>query len=80
MLPAYGNELILILKGTSLASTITIIELTGQARILASDTYAPIEVFAAAGAVYLALNMALSFGVRLLEGRIRRSGGLAMEG
>lgn len=80
MLPAYGNELILILKGTSLASIITIIELTGQARILASETYAPIEVFAAAGAVYLALNMALSFGVRLLEGRIKRSGGLAMEG
>lgn len=80
MLPAYGNELILILKGTSLASTITIIELTGQARILASETYAPIEVFAAAGAVYLALNMVLSFGVKLLEGRIKRSGGLAMEG
>ncbi|MBN9217304.1 MAG: ABC transporter permease subunit [Mesorhizobium sp.] len=80
MLPAYGNELILMLKGTSLASTITIIELTGQARILASETYAPIEVFLAAGAIYLGLNVVLSFGVRLLEGRVQRSGGFAMEG
>nr|WP_298100147.1 ABC transporter permease [uncultured Shinella sp.] len=80
MLPAYGNELILIIKGTSLASTITIIELTGMARILASRTYAPIEVFISAGIIYLALNIAMTLVVQFMEARLKRGGGFAMEG
>ena len=48
-LPAYGNEIILMLKGTSLASTVTLIDLTGVAKYIISTTFKPIEVFIVAG-------------------------------
>lgn len=71
-LPAYGNELVLVLvvKGTSLASTITVLEITGHAKRPMSETYAIFEVFAIAGAIYLALNLLLIGLVRLLERRL----------
>jgi amine acid ABC transporter, permease protein, 3-TM region, His/Glu/Gln/Arg/opine family len=56
MLPAYGNEAILMVKATALASTITLMEVTGIAAKLISQTYRPIEVFACAGVIYLAIN------------------------
>jgi octopine/nopaline transport system permease protein len=59
-LPAYGNELILMVKATSLASIITLMEITGIAAKLVSDTYRVIEVFVVAGAIYLAINFALT--------------------
>lgn len=71
-LPAYGNELILMVKGTSLASTITVLEITGYAKRLMSQTYAIFEVFAIAGVLYLALNLLLISGVRLIERRLMR--------
>ncbi|PSJ60166.1 ABC transporter permease [Pseudaminobacter soli (ex Li et al. 2025)] len=80
MLPAYGNELILLLKATSLASTITIIDVTGMARTLASQTYAPVEVFVCAGVIYLALTTLSTLAVQSVEGRLRRRGGLALQG
>ncbi|RJQ57638.1 MAG: ABC transporter permease subunit, partial [Desulfobacteraceae bacterium] len=43
-LPAYGNEIILQIKATSLASTITLLDLTGMARTVAAETYAPLEI------------------------------------
>ena len=48
-LPAYGNEIILMLKGTSLASTVTLMDLTGVAKYIISTTFRPIEVFIVAG-------------------------------
>jgi octopine/nopaline transport system permease protein len=69
-LPAYGNELILTVKGTSLASTITVLEITGYAKRLMSQTYAVLEVFAIAGALYLATNLILTMLVRTLERRL----------
>jgi octopine/nopaline transport system permease protein len=59
-LPAYGNELILMVKATSLASIITLMEITGIAAKLVADTYRVIEVFVVAGALYLAINFALT--------------------
>jgi len=70
-LPALGNDVILTCKATSLASTVTLLELTGTARLLASETYAPVEVFVGAGAVYLAINYTLMVGLRRLEARLR---------
>jgi octopine/nopaline transport system permease protein len=58
--PAYGNEVILTLKATSLASAITLLELTGRARSIVANTYAPYEIFLLAGLVYLALTFTLS--------------------
>jgi octopine/nopaline transport system permease protein len=66
-LPAFGNEIILTCKATSLASTVTLLELTGSARLLTSETYAPYEIFLGAGLVYLAINNVLLWGVRRLE-------------
>jgi His/Glu/Gln/Arg/opine family amino acid ABC transporter permease subunit len=55
-LPAYGNEIILVLKSSSLASTVTLLDITGTARTLVAHTYAPYEIFLVAGALYLALT------------------------
>lgn len=71
-LPAYGNELVLTLKGTSLASTITVLEVTGYAKRLMSQTFAVFEIFAIAGAFYLATNLLLITLVRLLERHLNR--------
>ena len=51
-LPAYGNEIILMMKGTSLASTVTLMDLTGVAKYIISTTFKPIEVFIVAGGIY----------------------------
>ena len=48
-LPAYGNELILMVKASSLISIITLMEITGIARTIISKTYAPVEIFLVAG-------------------------------
>jgi octopine/nopaline transport system permease protein len=71
-LPAYGNELVLMVKGTSLASTITVLEITGYAKRLMSQTFAIFEVFAIAGVIYLTLNLALIGVIRLVERRLMR--------
>jgi len=55
-LPAYGNEITLMLKATSLASSITMMEVTGLAAKLMADTFRSVEIFFVAGAIYLALN------------------------
>ncbi len=66
-LPAYGNEIILMIKATSLASTITLLEITGVAHKLISETFRAIEVFLCAGALYLLINSILAFAVRRAE-------------
>ena len=58
-LAAYGNEMVLVIKGTSLASTIAVMDLTGYAKLLMSRTYAVIEIFALAGCMYLLINLVL---------------------
>ena len=69
-LPGYGNELILMVKATSLASIITMMEITGLAAKMISETYRAIEIFIVAGAVYLALNFALTRLLKLAESRL----------
>ncbi|MCZ7467310.1 ABC transporter permease [Rhizobium rhizogenes] len=71
-LPAYGNELILVVKGTSLASTITVLEITGYAKRLMSQTFAIFEVFALAGAIYLVINLTLVMLIRVAERHMMR--------
>src|SRR5690606_12121463 len=70
--PAYGNEVILMLKGSALASTITLLELTGMARTIIAKTYTPVEIFMAAGAIYLLLSFAMVQSFRLVERRLNR--------
>lgn len=71
-LPAYGNEVVQMIQATALASTITLVEITGAARAIAARTFQPVEIFVAAGALYLLLTFAASQSVRLLEKRLRR--------
>jgi len=69
-LPAYGNEVILMIKASSLASTITLLEVTGIARRIIAQTFAVFEVFLVAGAIYLVLNFTLAWLVRTAERRM----------
>ena len=66
-LPAYGNEIILMMKGTSLASTVTIMDLTGVAKYIISTTFKPIEVFILAGGIYLFMTFCIHNLIQLLE-------------
>ena len=66
-LPAYGNEIILMLKGTSLASTVTLMDLTGVAKYIISTTFKPIEVFVVAGSIYLFITFIIHNLIKLLE-------------
>lgn len=69
-LPAYGNEIILMVKGTSLASIVTLLEVTGIAHQIISQTYRAVEVFICAGAIYLTLNFLITRLLGLLEYRL----------
>jgi octopine/nopaline transport system permease protein len=69
-LPAYGNEIILMVKASSLASTITLLEVTGVARRIISQTFQVFEVFIVAGAIYLLVNFLITRAVKALEWRL----------
>ena len=66
-LPAYGNEIILMLKGTSLASTVTLMDLTGVAKYIISTTFKPIEVFVVAGSIYLFITFIIHNLIKFFE-------------
>ena len=66
-LPAYGNEMVLMLKGTSLASTVTLLDLTGVAKHIISTTFRPIEVFIVAGGIYLLMTFIIHNFIKYLE-------------
>ncbi|MFK4752176.1 MULTISPECIES: ABC transporter permease [Oceanospirillaceae] len=72
VLPGYSNEVLLMLKSSALASTITLLDLTGMARTIIARTYTPLEMFFAAGMVYLAMAAVLILMFRLLERRLNR--------
>ena len=68
-LPAYGNEIILMMKGTSLASTVTLLDLTGVAKYIISTTFKPVEVFIVAGGIYLFMTFIIHNLIKYLEKR-----------
>ncbi len=67
-LPAYSNDVISLLKSTALASTITIADMTGIARTIVADTYAPYEIFCSLAIIYIIFTL----GLQKLFGRIER--------
>ena len=69
-LPAYGNELILMVKASSLISIITLMEITGIARTIISKTYAPVEIFLVAGSIYLFINFLIVMSVNFAENKL----------
>lgn len=67
MLPAYSNQAIGMLKGTSLASTITLMELTGVANTIVASTFSPYEVFIMAALIYLTITLVITRCFKYLE-------------
>ena len=73
-LPAYGNEVVIMVKSTSLASIVTLMEITGIAHEIISDTFRAFEVFLCAGAIYLLVNALIVRTVAGLERRLAPAG------
>lgn len=69
-LPAYSNEMVAMVKATSLASLVTLMDVTGIAASIASSTYEPISVFVAAGTIYLLINTLLTRAIKAVEHRL----------
>lgn len=71
-LPAYGNECVFMLHGSAVASTVTLLDLTGAANIINSRFYRPYEAYSMAALFYMALTFAIVGGFVLLERRLLR--------
>ena len=68
-IPAYSNEVILMLQGSSIASAVTLVDITGAARNVYSKHFAPFEAFIFAGLIYIVLTFALVGLFKLAERR-----------
>ncbi len=68
-LPQYSNEIIFMLHGSAIASTITIVDILGVARIINSRYYSPYEAFLTAAVLYMAITFTMVFLMKKLEGR-----------
>jgi len=73
-LPPYGNTLVMMLKDSSLASTITVAEMTRAGQLIASSTFQNMTVFTLVALLYLALSLPLVYGLRRLERRLGQKG------
>lgn len=73
-LPGCGNEIVYLIKYSSLAYVITCFELTGQAKIVASESFRFSEVFMVVGLYYLAMVTVASFLLQKLEKRLQIPG------
>ncbi len=72
-LPTIGNRFIALMKDTSLASVVTVVELTRVAERIGSSTFRYMEMFVMVAAVYWVLNMVLALGQGALERRLARA-------
>ena len=68
-LPAYSNEVIMLLHGTAIVSLVTLNDVTGIARHIYSDTYNPFQPFLIAGAIYLVLTWSITRVFMKMEDR-----------
>lgn len=66
-LPAYSNEFISMMKATALASTVTLMDITGVARTIVAATFAPFEIFISAALIYLVMAWVFQVGFGMLE-------------
>ena len=69
-LPAYSNEVVFLFQATSLVSIITLLDLTGVARVLVARTFAVYELYIAAGLIYLACTYLILWVFRRIERRL----------
>lgn len=71
-IPAYSNDFISMLKATALASTVTLLDMTGVARTIVAQTFAPYEIFIAAAMIYMVMTWFIQRGFGLFERRMSR--------
>lgn len=69
-LPAYTNEAVFLLQATSLVSIITLLDLTGVARIIVARSFEPYKLYIAAGLIYLVITYTFVLVSRRLERRL----------
>lgn len=69
-LPPYGNTLVMMLKDSSLVSTITVAEMTRAGQLIASSTFQNMTVYTLVALLYLAMSLPLVYGLRRLERRM----------
>jgi len=72
VLPSYGNTVVMILKDSSQASTITVAELALQGKLIAASTLKNTEVFTLVALLYLVMSIPLMLWVKHLERRFKR--------
>ena len=71
-LPAYSNDIISMTKATALASTVTLLDMTGVARTLVAQTFAPYEIFISVAIIYMVIAWLVQKGFGLAERRMSR--------
>ncbi|KKM81362.1 MAG: L-cystine transport system permease protein YecS [Candidatus Anoxychlamydiales bacterium] len=72
-LPSFGNELIALIKDSSLASIIGVMELSKEGSIIRSRTYDAFSILLAISLIYLLLTTAVSFGIKSLERNLKKN-------
>jgi polar amino acid transport system permease protein len=71
-LPAYSNDIISMTKATALASTVTLLDMTGVARTLVAQTFAPYEIFISAAIIYMVMAWMIQKSFGMAEKRMSR--------
>lgn len=66
-IPTYSNDIVSLLKSTALASTITLLDMTGIARTIVAQTYAPYEIFISLAIIYLVMTYFIQTGFGRFE-------------
>lgn len=69
-LPAYSNEVVFLFQATSLVSIITLMDLTGVARVIVARSFAVYEIYITAGIIYLVLTYGVLWVFRVVEFRL----------
>lgn len=70
IIPPLGNNFIILIKDTSLVSTITLVELTMKTQQLVGTTYKPFELYLAATLLYAIMTTAVAMSLRMVERRL----------
>lgn len=70
-LPTLGNSLISIIKGTSLAFTCAVVEITAQGQIIAGKTYRYFEVYVSLAIIYWVITLIIEQLISIIEKKIR---------
>jgi polar amino acid transport system permease protein len=71
--PSLVNEMVMLVKASSLISVVGVADITRTAQNIAASTYRPLEAYVAAGLVYLVINGALSLAGHRAERRMARA-------